>query len=109
MENVKKDTKRQFYDRPRIYLEELLTKNDLADFKLQLLFEIKNLLKEQSGQPFKKWLKSREVRNLLNISPGTLQNLRARGILPYTRIGGVIYYDSDEIRHMLEAKRIPAL
>ena len=105
MENVKRDQKKQFYERPRIYLEELLTKNDLADFKSQLLFEIKNLLKEQSGQPIKKWLKSREVRKFLNISPGTLQNLRSRGILPFTRIGSVIYYDSEEIKHMLEAQK----
>jgi len=108
MENGDRNAKKQSYDRPRIYLEDLLTKADLADFKLQLLFEIKNILKEHSGQPTKKWLKSFEVRKLLNISPGTLQNLRARGILPYTRIGGVIYYDSDEIRHMLESKKNPA-
>jgi Helix-turn-helix domain len=70
-----------------------------------LLFEIKTLLKEQHGEPTKKWLKSREVRKLLNISLGTLQNLRVRKILPYTRIGGIIYHDAADIQTMLESKK----
>jgi Helix-turn-helix domain len=91
---------------PRIYREQLLTAEDLFDFKRQLLFEIKTLLKEQQGEPTKKWLKSREVRKLLNISPGTLQNLRVRKILPFTRIGGIIYHDAADIQAMLESKKM---
>jgi len=91
-------------EKTRIYREQLLTADDLFDFKRQLLFEIKNLLKEHNGEPLKKWLKSREVRKLLNISPGTLQNLRSRKILPYTRIGGIIYHDAADIQAMLEKK-----
>jgi hypothetical protein len=29
---------------------------------------------------------------LLNCSPGTLQNLRINGTLPFTKMGGTIYY-----------------
>lgn len=54
----------------------------------------------------RKWLKSHEVRKLLTISPGTLQNLRVNGSLSYTKIGGVIYYDYDDIRKMLEANKL---
>ena len=53
----------------------------------------------------KKWLKSPEVRELLGISPGTLQNLRMNGTLPFTKVGGVVYYQSDDILKMLEANR----
>jgi len=67
------------------------------------------LLKELGGQPTKKWLKSKEVRKLFNISPGTLQNLRAKGTLPFTRVGGVIYYDAQDIQRILEPKVGPAL
>jgi len=40
------------------------------------------------------------------IEPGTLQNLRIKGTLPYTKIGRVIYYDHDEIKKILEDNRI---
>lgn len=53
MENVKSELKRNLFERPRIYREQLLTIDDLTDFKQQLLFEIKTLLKESiiQGQP----------------------------------------------------------
>jgi hypothetical protein len=106
MENVKKDLRKDFLERPRIYKDQLLTVGDLDDFKRQLLFEIKMLLKEQAGQAPRKWLKSHEVRKLLKISPGTLQTLRARGTIPYTKINGTIFYDSDDITKMLETNKI---
>ena len=68
---------------------EIITKEDLAAFKNDLLAEIKQLIQPGQGQS-KKWLKSNEVRKLLNISPGTLQNLRINGTLNYTRIGSII-------------------
>jgi helix-turn-helix protein len=105
MENVKNGIKNQQFDRSRIYRDQLLTLEDLMDFKKQMLFEIKTLFKEQTGQPAKKWLKSKDVRNLLNISPGTLQTLRMKGTLPFTRVGGVIYHDAEDIQRMLESKR----
>lgn len=103
--NVKNE-KKAAQNEPRMYREQLVTKEDLFDFKRQLIFEIKTLLKEQQGTPTKKWLKSREVRKLLNISPGTLQNLRVRKILPFTRIGGIIYHDANDIQAMLESKKV---
>lgn len=106
METVKSERRKQLFERPRIYREQLLTIDDLTDFKRQLFFEIKTLLKEHGGQPAKKWLKSHDVRKLLNISPGTLQNLRAKGTLPFTRIGGVICHDSEDIQRMLESKKL---
>src|ERR1700730_12096249 len=106
MEYVKNGSKGQILERTRIYRDQLLTLDDLTDFKRQLVFEIKTLLKEQSGQPAKKWLKSKDVRKLLNISPGTLQNLRVKGFLPFTRVGGVIYHDAEDIQHMLESKKL---
>ena len=54
----------------------------------------------------KKWLKSKEVRNMLGISPGTLQTLRINGTIPYSKVGGVIYYDNDEIQRILYANKI---
>jgi hypothetical protein len=73
---------------------EIVTTDDLHEFKTELIKEFKKLLAIHHGQPSKKWLKSYEVRKLLGISPGTLQNLRVNGTLPFTKIGGVIFYDS---------------
>ena len=103
MENVKQEKRLTVAAKP-MNRDQLLTAGDLFDFKLQLLFEIKTLLKEQNGQPVKKWLKSREVRKMLNISPGTLQNLRVRKILPFTRVGGIIYHVASDIQAMVESK-----
>lgn len=80
----------------------IITIEDLQNFKKELLEEIKKLLAERSqSTSTRKWLKSHEVRRLLTISPGTLQHLRVNGTLPFTKIGGVIYYDNDDIQKML--------
>lgn len=84
---------------------QLVTIEDLLILKSDLLNEFRKLLKEASGQPVKKWLKSHEVRKLLGISPGTLQNLRVNGTLPFTKIGGVIYYDQEDIKEMLQSRK----
>lgn len=80
---------------------EILTREDLRNFKTELLQEIKILLQPQ-GQTQKKWLKSQEVRKMLNISPGTLQNLRINGTLRYTKIGAMLYYKLEDINALLE-------
>ena len=81
---------------------EIVTTDDLREFKTELIKEFKQLLAVHHGQPSKKWLKSYEVRKLLRISPGTLQNLRVNGTLPFTKIGGVIFYDSEDINRMMK-------
>jgi uncharacterized protein YfkK (UPF0435 family) len=84
----------------------IITTDDLREFKEELLEDIKAMINHQSGFAPKKWLKSPEVRDLLSISPGTLQNLRINGTLPYTKVGGVIYYDYEEITKVLEENRV---
>jgi hypothetical protein len=83
---------------------QVLTTNDLQEFKVELLEEIRNILTEQKSVTSKKWLKSIEVRNLLNISPGTLQTLRINGTLPFTKIGGTNYYNFTDIEKILSKK-----
>ncbi len=84
----------------------ILTIEDLQDFKKELLQELKSLFPTNHSGNQKKWLKSKEVRNMLGISPGTLQTLRINGTIPYSKMGGVIYYDNDEIQRILYANRI---
>ena len=81
---------------------ELLTREDLQHFRLQLLSELKDVL-QQSKQSTKQWLKSSEVRKMLGISHGTLQNLRITRSLPYTKLGGIMFYRQEDIEKILEA------
>jgi len=83
----------------------IITTEDLAQFKTELLSELQKLLPPQ-GQTIEKtevkWLKSHQVQRQLGISPGTLQNLRINGTIPYTKIGGVIFYSQEDINSILQ-------
>lgn len=80
---------------------ELLTTKDLNEFKAELLRELKQLLTKNDITSTKKLLKSREVRNILRISPGTLQNLRRNETLCYRKVGGIIYYYYEDIERLM--------
>lgn len=102
------DGKISGFQQGRQQREPFLTMDDLYEFKTQLISEIRKLLTDRIVNPEKKWLKSFEVRKLLNISRGTLQNLRVNGTLPYTKIGGVIYYDYEDIQTMIVTNKTHA-
>ena len=78
---------------------QMVTKKDLLLFGNLLLEQLKSSDKPNDDKP--QWLKSSEVRKLLKISPGTLQNLRINGTLNPNRIGGILYYKYDDILKML--------
>lgn len=86
---------------------EVITREDLNEFRTLLLNDLKELLQAKPEQT-KQWLKSNEVRKLLNISPGTLQNLRINGTLSYTKIGGILYYSSTDLDKLLQANKVDA-
>jgi hypothetical protein len=81
---------------------EIITKEDLHSFRVELLNDLKQTLSHHLPEKPKQWLKSPEVRRLLKISPGTLQNLRINGTLRFTKIGGIIYYSYEDIEALLE-------
>ncbi|MCP9201310.1 DNA-binding protein [Gramella sp. BOM4] len=85
----------------------IITTEDLNKFKEELLKEIREIIQQHGkGISSKKWLKSTEVMKLLQISPGTLQNLRINGTLPFTKVGGIIYYDASDIQDVLDSNKI---
>ena len=81
-----------------------LTKEYLHQFKTDLFEELKNILSGHSNQP-RKWLKSYEVREMLNISPGTLQNMRVQGTITFTKIGGLTFYAYEDIIVLMERNK----
>jgi len=86
----------------------LVTTKELEAFQVNLLKEIEKLLQvkknenEVKNEAQDKWLKSHQVQRLLGISPGTLQNLRINGTLPYSKMGGVILYSMKEINMVID-------
>lgn len=80
----------------------VITLKDLLQFKSEILEELKALMHKEGGlKESREWLKSSDVRELLKISPGTLQNLRMKGTLPYRKVGGSFYYRQEDIFKML--------
>ena len=85
---------------------EIITKEDLHLFRRQLLEDLQQLLsKRQPQQTQKQVLKSAEVRKLLKISPATLQSLRVSGALPFTKIGGTLYYRQEDIEQLMQGNK----
>ena len=79
---------------------DLLTREDFQIFKRELLEEIRLIVQPHTEK--KDWLKSSDVMKILACSPGTLQNLRINGTLPFTKIGGTIYYASIDVMNVLQ-------
>ena len=83
---------------------ELITKQDLEIFKQQLVSELSDLLRVTPSKSEKEYLRTNEVRKMLGgISPGTLQNLRVKGLLKPSKIEGVFYYKLSEVEALLDA------
>lgn len=82
---------------------EVITKQDFDQFKSDITNMLTNF--SNNSKP-KVWLRSSEVRDMLGISPGTLQNLRIQGHIPFTKLGGTLFYDSNDIDKILEENKI---
>ena len=80
---------------------ELITKDDLEQFRQSMLQDLKLLLTKRTEEP-QKYLKSYQVKNMLKISGGTLHTLRENGTLKFTRIGHIIYYNYEDIMQLME-------
>ena len=86
---------------------EVITREDLNEFRELLLSDL-NAMFNAKPQQQKKWLKSNEVRKILNISPGTLQTLRVNGTITYTKIGGILFYSNSDLEKLLESNKVEA-
>lgn len=80
---------------------EIVTKEDFDLFRVQLLDEIKRLIRPEVQN--KRWLRSREVRKLLKVSAGTLQNLRVNNTLHPVQLPNsrILFYDAEEVENLL--------
>lgn len=85
----------------------IITAEDLEQFKWELLSDIKDYLDKRGEEKVSApaeivWLKSHQVQRLLGVSPGTLQTLRLNGTIPYSKVGGVLFYSKPDILRLLD-------
>ena len=80
---------------------EIITREDLEQFRVRLLKDLKGVILESKNENPKGWLKSSEVRSYLKIGTSKLQSLRITGKLVSSKIGGVHYYKLEDIEKML--------
>lgn len=86
--------------------DELITLQDLAAFGEELITEIKKMLSENQGGSAKQWIKAAEVKKLLRLSDGKLAYLRDRGVVPFTKLGGISYYNLKEIEDLMQSDKL---
>lgn len=82
---------------------EVVTKEDLNDFRMKLLEDISKLVMPSQAKLLKPWLKNAEVRKLLSISSNTIQRLRVSGKLRSNKVGGIHYYLYEDIEKLLNS------
>lgn len=81
----------------------------IEEHKLDRLYNaIDSLRKEFKAELVKKqkklsetWLDNQDVMGVLKISPRTLQNMRDSQVLPFSKVGGKIYYKASDVEKLL--------
>ena len=63
--------------------------------------EVRDVVKKSLNPLEEKWLDNEDAARLLKISPRTLQNHRDNGTLPFSMIGGKVYYKASDIDEVL--------
>lgn len=85
-------------------MDENITKEDLRQFgllmldKMQQIFVQLNYSQNESLEP--EWLKSKAVRKLLDISAGSVQNLRTTQKVRFKKVLGSYYYNRKDLEKL---------
>jgi excisionase family DNA binding protein len=94
-----------------------ITQEDLDIFRMELknelIAEIRQIISTPQNKPYteilgKRFLKSYQVQKILGVSPGTLQNLRVNGTLPFAKVGGTILFAYEDIMKVIEQNKFNA-
>jgi hypothetical protein len=77
----------------------LVTLQDLHNMKDEIINELEAMTCNTTTN--KEWLRSAEAMEMLSVSTGTLQNFRINDDIPFTKIGGTLYYERKAIIKLL--------
>lgn len=84
---------------------EVLTKEDLQLFRVQLLSDIRTMLlslNPHAGNQKMEGFKTGDVRNVLGCSVNKLMSLRIARKIRWKKIGGTVYYNREDVKRLLE-------
>ncbi|QQU04743.1 DNA-binding protein [Myroides odoratus] len=81
-------------------MENQITKEDLKLFAQTIIGELKEILAKQSKENSLDWVKAKVARQLLSISPASLQALRISGKLRYRKVLSSYYYNKKDIENL---------
>lgn len=90
-------------------MDENITKEDLRQFglllqdKMQQIFLQLNCSGNETIEP--QWLKSKAVRKLLDISAGSLQNLRISQKVRFKKVLGSYYYSREDLLKLFDDEK----
>lgn len=84
----------------------IVTPSDLEQLKEELLEGFQQLIQKDPIPYEHRWLKNADVRKMFKLSASTLQTLRINGTLPFTKLGGVIYYDREVIDQLMRENQV---
>ena len=87
-----------------------ITMRDLIELAM-LVSEMMKLMKilvemerdRLTSPPEAQWMDSGQMRSFLKTNRATMQNLRDKGILPFSRVNGKLYYKTTDILTILES------
>lgn len=90
-------------------MNDMVTKEDLRQFGLELLCNIGTLMTQtrevQNEIVDQEWIKSKQVRLLMNMSPGSIQNLRVTQKIRFKKILGSYYYNKVDLLKLFTDER----
>jgi hypothetical protein len=83
---------------------EIVTKDDLQNFRLQLLDDMKTLLQrsKESSSGNVEGYKTANVRKILGCSVNKLVSLRVSKKIRTKKIGGTVYYNKEDVKRLVE-------
>jgi hypothetical protein len=70
--------------------------------KNEIVAELAQKLKTGAITNTTKWLRSKDVMRILNVSEGTIRKMRNNGVLPHTKVNGIHFYNEVDVRKMME-------
>ena len=82
-----------------MHLNEIATKADIEAILIAIQKLQSSIIPAQSEQKF---LRSADVRKMLNISDGTLQRLRISGTLNAKKVNGTWFYKLSDIQKLMK-------
>jgi DNA-directed RNA polymerase subunit F len=88
----------------KLIMDEVVTKEDLRQFGVLMMNNFREAIQDikairKDGIQLE-WLKSKGVRKILDMSPGSLQNLRITGKIRFKKVLGSYYYNKSDIEKL---------